>query len=306
MLAPTLDAILPLKIDGSYGVEDLRRTDILFASLCKFFAPQTLETFLVVSPKNEVPAVQDYLSFWEELPISVLAEEELLPELERYPDLRGWRKQQLVKLAASRVLSSAFCLTFDADVFSTCPTRLDDLLPGGKALMQYESRSLHPRWWKSSARLLSLKSDVGDPDRGMSITPAILSRTILESLTSALSSARFSWAEVLCRLHLPMHPSNWTPGRYLRSKWTEYSLYYMHAASIGALDEFHTEGGTDMVPQVLLGHEAHPFESWDPAFTFGLDNPALFCLVGSKSRLTPEQVWEAVGEYIPCRRPELG
>jgi len=299
MLAPKLDAILPLKIDGSYGVEDLGRADILMASLSAFFEPNTLSTFLVVTPSDEVAAVRDYLSRWPNLPIEVMAEEQLVPELLHFSGLRGWRKQQLVKLASSRVLGSEFCLTFDADVFSTRPTSLDDLLPGGRALMQYESRALHPRWWASSARLLSLSKSVGDPERGMSITPAILSRAILDSLAKKLTSARCSWAEVLCRLHRPLHPSNWTPARFMRAKWTEYSLYYLHAAAIGALEEYHVEGGTGDTPQVLLGHEAHPFESWRPAFTFGPNNPALFCLVGSKSGLTPANVWDVVGDFIP-------
>ena len=81
------------------------------------------------------------------------------------------------------------------------------------------------------------------------------------------------------------------------------SLYYLHAAASGALDEYHVEGGTEGVPQVLLGHEAHPFEAWEPAFTFGPDNPALFCLVGSKSRLAPAEVWDAIGSHIALRRP---
>ena len=120
-------------MDGSYGVEDLRRTDILMSSLSEFLAPKTLTTFLVVTPGAEVAAVKDYLSCWSSLPIEVMAEEDLVPELVRYAGLRGWRKQQLVKLASSRVLSSEFCLTFDADVFSTRPTSLQELLPGGKA-----------------------------------------------------------------------------------------------------------------------------------------------------------------------------
>lgn len=299
MLAPKLDAILPLKIDGSYGVEDLRRTDILMSSLSAFFKAGTLTTFLVVCPADEVAIVREHLSSWPNLPVEVMAEEKLVPELLRFPGLRGWRKQQLVKLASSRELNAEFFLTFDADVFSTRPTTLDDLLPGGKALMQYESRALHPRWWASSARLLSVSQGVGDPQRGMSITPAILSKNILDSLTEQLSRPRYSWAEVLCRLHQPGHPSNWTPGRFLRSKWTEYSLYYLHAAAIDALDDYHVEGGTEDIPQLLLGHEGHPFESWQPAFTFGPDNPALFCLVGSKSGLTPTEVWDVIGDFIP-------
>ena len=68
---------------------------------------------------------------------------------------------------------------------------------------------------------------------------------------------------------------------------------------MGAIDDFYIEGGTDQLPQVLLGHEAHPFEDWEPAYTFSAENPALFCLVGSKSGLSPQVVWDAVKAYIP-------
>ena len=299
MLGASLDAILPLKVDGSYGLDDLHRTDVLMASVSAFFEPELLSTFLVVSPAQELNAVSEYLSQWHSLPVEVMAEEDLVPELRRYPKLRGWRKQQLVKLAASRVLTSDYCLTFDADVFSTCPTSRSDLLPRGKALLQYESRSLHPRWWASSACLLEVDQSVGDPRRGMSITPAILAHDLLKSLTEALSTQRHSWAERLCRLHLPWSPSNWTPARFRRARWTEYSLYYLHAATIGAVEDFHIEGGSDQLPQVLLGHEAHPFEEWQPAYTFSPENPALFCMVGSKSGLPPRVVWDTVKDYIP-------
>ncbi|MBM26926.1 MAG: hypothetical protein CME58_00950 [Halieaceae bacterium] len=298
-MGASLDAILPLKVDGSYGLDDLHRTDVLMASLSAFFEPELLRTFLVVSPAQEVSAVRAYLSQWRSIPVEVMAEEDLVPELCRYPKLRGWRKQQLVKLAASRVLTSDYCLTFDADVFSTCPTSRADLLPGDKALLQYESRSLHPRWWASSACLLGVDQSVGDPRRGMAITPAILAREVLTSLTKALTTERYSWAERLCRLHLPWSPSNWTPARFRRARWTEYSLYYLHAAAMGAIDDFYIEGGTHQLPQVLLGHEAHPFEDWEPAYTFSAENPALFCLVGSKSGLSPQVVWDAVKAYIP-------
>ena len=299
MSEPSLDAILPLKVDGSYGMDDLRRTDALMASLSAFFSPDLLSQLLVVSPKREVPVVRAYLSRWQALPIDVMAEEDLVPELQRYPKLRGWRKQQLVKLAAGRALAADYCLTFDADVFSTRPTGRVDLLPSGRALMQYEDRRLHPRWWASSARLLGVDENIGDPARGMAITPAIFARELLDSLTTAMSTARYTWAEMLCRLHLPWSPSNWTVDRYLKAKWTEYSLYYLHASAIGAIEDFYVEGGTREVPQTLLGHEAHPFEDWQPSFTFGSENPALFCLVGSKTGLAPSVVWDVIRQYVP-------
>ena len=37
MSGASLDAILPLKVDGSYGLDDLHRTDVLMASLNAFF-----------------------------------------------------------------------------------------------------------------------------------------------------------------------------------------------------------------------------------------------------------------------------
>ena len=50
MSGASLDAILPLKVDGSYGLDDLHRTDVLMASLNAFFEPDLLSTFLIVSP----------------------------------------------------------------------------------------------------------------------------------------------------------------------------------------------------------------------------------------------------------------
>ncbi len=294
-----LDGILPLKVSGSYGTEDLARADILMASLSAFGDKQLFGTFLVVTPDEEVEQVRAHLSTWKTLPIHVTSESVLVPELQNYPRLRGWRKQQILKLAAPRMLANPFFITFDADVFCTRPVAVSDLCPGEKALIQYENRSLHPKWWASSARILGVSPQVGDPVRGMSITPAILSREICKSLTSELTPRRGTWIDRLCRLHRPTHPSNWTLGRLLRSKWTEYSLYYLHGASTGMIDEFHVECGTSQCTQTLLGHEAHPFEHWQPAFTFGRDNSALFCLVGSKTGLPASAVWDKVQQFLP-------
>ena len=71
-MGASLDAILPLKVDGSYGLDDLHRTDVLMASLSAFFEPELLRTFLVVSPAQEVSAVREYLSQWSSLPVEVI------------------------------------------------------------------------------------------------------------------------------------------------------------------------------------------------------------------------------------------
>ena len=243
MSGASLDAILLLKADGSYGLFYLHLTDVPMAFLNGFFEPDLLSTLLVVSLDQKVSAKTDYLSKWQLLPVEVMAEEEIVPEMRQYPNLRGGRKQQLAKLAGSHVLANDCCLTFDVDVFSTRPTSQSDLLPGVKALLQYESRTLHPRWWASLAYLLGAAEAVGDPRRIISITPKISARDLLKSLTELLSTERCSWVERLCRLHMSWSPSNCTPARFRCSRWTEYSLYYLHTAAIGPLDDFHIGGG---------------------------------------------------------------
>jgi hypothetical protein len=296
---PSLAAVLPLHISGSYGDDDLSRTDILFSSLQAFAKPGTFSSILVVVPPQQVTQIEKALAKWRQLNISVVSEEALLPELARHRQVRGWRKQQLVKLGAYRALDSDFILTLDADVICLKPISKATLLPQGKALIQYELRSQHPKWWRSSARLLDTDGQHGDASIGMTITPAILARDLLQSVTDALTPDNGgTWVDRLCRLHNPRLPSNWTPWRFRRCKWTEYSLYYLNAMKQGLLERYHVDCGTADTPQRLITHDSHPFEQWDPANSFSDREPALFCIVGSKSGLLPSVVWDKVGDLI--------
>jgi hypothetical protein len=295
----TISAVLPLTIRGSYDVDDLHRADILFQSLTTFAAPGTFSSFLIVTPPDETTAVERHYARWSELPIRVISEEVLVPELAAHRHVRGWRKQQMVKLAAARQIEEDFFLTLDADVIALRPFSVADLIIDERALIQYELRSQHPKWWRSSARLLDMDPDVGDAEIGMTVTPALLSRDLCLRVAEALApDGKGTWVDRLCRLHNPRAPSNWTLGRFLRSKWTEYSLYYLCAMKYGLLDRYHVRAGTAEIPQRLLVHDAHPFEEWMPAETFAADSPGLFCVVGSKSRIDVAVVWEKVKPFI--------
>lgn len=298
----TLGAVLPLSIRGSYDVDDLGRTEILFKTLSAFSLPDTFGTILIVTPPHEVETVRERCQRWSQFNIEVMSEEELLPELKSHQQVRGWRKQQMVKLGAARVLSEDFFLTLDADVVCLKPIGLHNLFVDGRAILQYEDRSLHPKWWQSSARLLDMSPNVGDPDVGMSVTPTILAKDLCLSVAKELTPKRGTWVDRLCRLHNPRHPSNWTVGRLLRSKWTEYSLYYLNAMKQGLLDEYHIKTGTEKIPQLLLIHDSHPFESWDAERSFSAEDPGLFCVVGSKSGLEPEVVWDRIKHLVPDSR----
>ncbi|MBJ92415.1 MAG: hypothetical protein CL577_07415 [Alteromonadaceae bacterium] len=295
-----ISAVLPLKACGSYDVNDLKRAHILFTSLSTFMAPGLISELFIVVPEQEVELVKQEYARWQALNIIVLSEDELLPEFKRYPKMRGWRKQQLVKIAIADKVANEFYLTLDADVVCLKPLTEQQLIVDGKALLQYEQRAQHPKWWRSSARLLGISADIGPKGVGMTVTPALMSRTISQQLMQQLTpkAANQNWVDGLCSLHNPSDPRNWWIGRYLKLKWTEYSLYYLCALKLDMLHKFHVIAGTETVPQLLLIHDSHPYEHWQVADSFAPENPGLFCVVGSKTRLPPKQVFERLAPFI--------
>ena len=296
-----IGAVLPLKIRGSYDVDDLNRAEILFRTLAAFAEPGLFDPILVVVPPEEVGTVDRHYRKWQNLNIDVLSEEALVPELANYRGMRGWRKQQIVKLAAARRIERDFFLTLDADVICLKPITYEDLIVHGRALLQREPRAQHPKWWKSSARILDMDPNIGDAEFGMHVTPALLSTRLCLNLAEELSaSGNGTWVDVLGRLHQPRHPSNWTPERFRRRRWTEYSLYYLCALKRGELERYHVLAGSDEAPQLLSAGCKHEFESWDTARSFSPDGPSLFCLVGSKSRVEPDEVWAHRAPFVPA------
>lgn len=298
----TIGAILPLSIRGSYDVDDLGRTEILFKTLAAFSEPGLFSKFLVVTPPNEVEEVTKRLRSWSQFNPVVMSEEELVPELANYPHMRGWRKQQIVKLAAQTQFDDDFYITFDADVICLKPLSLNKLIVEGKALIQYEQRSQHAKWWKASARLLKMSANIGNTEIGMHVTPAILSTKLAEQLTQEITLLwGKNWVNAICSLHNPKHPNNWRISRFLQLKWTEYSLYYLCALKKDNLAKFHVNAGSLEHPQLLLIHDSHPYENWDTAHSFSNNCPGMFCVVGSKSRIEPKEVWQRISPFVPFK-----
>ncbi|MBU2979302.1 DUF6492 family protein [Alteromonas sp. C1M14] len=298
----SLSAVLPLRAEGSYNVNDLGRAAILFKTLMAFNATEVLKEILVICPDNEVDIIQAQLQPWEKLAIRVLSEDAVLPELAHHPKVRGWRKQQLIKLGAYKYVQTPYYLTLDADAICLRPLTTSLLLPDNKALIQYEDRALHPKWWKSSARILKMSDKVGDSSVGMSVTPAIMARDISEATTQEIAAnlrGKGSWVDKMCRLHNPTSPSNWTLYRQRRGRWTEYSLYYLCAQKLGLLDKYHVTANSAAYPQQLLIHDSHPFEQWVPQQSFSPNGTGLFCVVNSSMRIDTDTVWEKISPFVP-------
>lgn len=303
----SISAVLPLKASGSYGANDLRRGHILFSSLSVFAEEGLFSAFYIVTPEDEVDLVRETYACWTRFKIEVISEHALVPELAKYPNMRGWRKQQIIKLAIASKIQTDYYMTFDADVICLKPLTKQVLFPKGKGILQYESCRQHPKWWKSSSRILKLGRRYQGMQQGMTVTPALLSKTISLAVQEEINACQGTdnWITWLCELHLPKHPKNWLLNRYLMLKWTEYSLYYMTALKRDILHDHHTICGSDTVPQCLLIHDSHPFEDWDPEKNFSDACPGLFCVVGSKAFLEPETVWTKVSDYINADVPQL-
>ena len=294
-----IGAVLPLSIRGSYDVDDLNRADMLFRTLKKFAEPGMFDPLLVVTPENEVEVVKERFMQWADLGVKVISEETLVPEFIHHPKVRGWRKQQIIKLAAARYIEHMFFITFDADVICVKPLTVNDLVVNNRAILQYEPRDGHMKWWKSSSRILNMPLEISDPDLGMSVTPAVLSTEICKRFANDLSiSNEGSWVDQLCSLHDIKRLSNLTLRRFRMRRWTEYSLYYLYALKLGLLDQFHQAAGTRSIPQLLSVRAPDPIGAWNVGDSFSSECEALFCVVNSKSATNPELVWEKIKSYV--------
>lgn len=119
--------MLPLRVLGAGGfyADHFDRCRILLTSLSKFTAADFFETIFVVAPPREFPDVATFCRTWNSLPLTVINEEGLLPALRDFPDLMGWYRQQLIKLAAANLVNTEFFLTLDADVILCKPLQIE-------------------------------------------------------------------------------------------------------------------------------------------------------------------------------------
>jgi hypothetical protein len=186
-MSERLSAVLPLKIFGHPDyIENLTRCDILFSSLRKYAAELLVEIFVVVTAREE-GIIREKLSIWNDLPLTIINEDDLVPAFGRSGWVNGWLKQQIIKLSVADHVSTDYFLTLDPDVILCKPMTATDIFVGGKSILQAEARRTHPSWWAGSATMLGIPSDLQRP--GMSVTPAILStcrrRVISENFASS-------------------------------------------------------------------------------------------------------------------------
>jgi Family of unknown function (DUF6492) len=291
----SLAGVLPLKVSGRHYGDNLARLDLLFSSLLHFGAPGLLDELIVVVRADEADLIRRHLRQWPDLPLRVVVEDEHFAAFRRFNrpwQIRPWQRQQIIKLDAPDLTSADFVLTLDPDVIAVKPLDRDLLLPGGRALLEPEPRSVHRRWWLDSADLLDVDPGLDRP--GMSVSPALLSTAVLGEVHRRLEAVGGRpWMDILLTSYCD---------------WTEYTLYLLAAERTGMLARDHAWADDPGAPAHLHADPARSI--WGAAEAspanverlFAAREPGLFGVVQSSSGLPASEIKAVAVRHFPVRR----
>jgi hypothetical protein len=295
-----LDAVLPLT------VHDLDRAQILCRSIEANF-PDLAKCF-VVAPDRQRADIARALAHPR---YTVLPETRIVPELAG-SRVKGWYKQQLVKLAMAEHVASDYYLLLDADVICARRVRSGDLFDSTKALChRYHSRK-HDAWYAWAQRVLGMRRS----GWVHGVTPTLLSRHAVGELTRHLNG-------------LPPRPGGWWPrlaagaqriaGGWGRATergdepsvhrwrrvllaslpWTEYALYFTFLEGTGRFEHFHAHAPRSLAGDCLWRSDR--FEDWQPAARRNSSRPP-FMVVQSIARIPPHLILQRVEPLLSAPR----
>ncbi len=299
-----MDAVLPLTL------KDYERSLILRRSLSLFFSG--LGSLFVVTPDHEYDAIVDRVSQHPEdgLKLEVLRETVVAPELRSFPRIRGWYRQQIIKLAIYEHIQSDFYLTLDADVIATRAVSPAQLVPGGRALCLVHFENVHPDWYQQASAVLG--EAFPRPAICHNVTPAVLARAGMAELAAYLDdrwkARRFAggWRGIrqhLARFRFGQPLSGLAAWRlYLSSglPWTEYAVYYSFLEATQRFFVYHQEHNTG------IADEQHSFwrgnkvdlADWSHEHLFDDVGPPYFAVIQSNTGVTADQVRNKVGDRL--------
>lgn len=280
---------MPLKVTGRHYAENLQRCDILFATMRHFGLSALFEDISIVVPGAEAALITRYAAAWSDFPIRIVVEDDFLAVFAEYTKIyqvRPWHRQQIIKLFSVRQATQPFVLVLDPDVIALRPFGIGDIIRNGRAMIQPESRSVHPDWWRASARLLDWPLDL--EGEGMSVTPAILNRDICNAMCDRLEAVHNrEWYRILLENYA--------------IDWTEYTLYHTTGRCLGLIDQKHfTPAAADL--HLLADYQVWVHGDLDPAsfnrlFTEG--QRGLFTVLQSNLRIDPAIVAALLRPHMP-------
>ncbi|MGE3905195.1 MAG: DUF6492 family protein [Reyranellaceae bacterium] len=295
------NAVLPLAVRGGKESQDLVRAQTLLRSLrAGFERSQRLVVHVVGRPAE----LADIRAALEPLDCDWLAvrfhdEHALLPELAA-SGLNGWFKQQLVKLSTPEWLDCPAWLTLDADVVCVRRFAIEDLMPEGRALVQFVSLKgspLYKAWAASSAEMLGIPDAERDRERMMAMTPVLYVRDVMLGMHRELErvSGR-PWRQAL--LETPVNDRR-LDGLF--AGWAEMALYQLHADRHGLWPQHHSVNGLHTDDRLLTDGSiwgASQVEPWTPDEAFRHRTPGYFIVCGSHTGIDAVRVRDLVEPHV--------
>jgi len=289
-MSDKIEAILPLRISGEHYEENIRRTLLLLASLSTFWSCNNFLRITFVMRADDIKEARREIGSWPGLDLRFVDENEVITDITNYP-LRGWLKQQLLKLAVAKIVEAPFYLTLDPDIVCCRKFSDVDLIINGRALTQWEQKHWHPSWWRVSARALNI-STPSEFDVGFSVTPNILRRDTVIGLIEYLNMiGAKQFHEYLASVLLSDQET-----------WTEYSLYstYLEMNKVSMFN--HHIGWQELSRMHLTGRgniwDSGQVAAWNPEWDFSPEGSGYFIVCQSRSNVDVSYIIEKIGKYL--------
>ncbi|GEM_PF-2694106 len=302
--------------------QDFPRARLLLRSLISYKNP--LKKLIIACPSRQIDWFERNIhEFRNQLDIKLVDESILVPELNECWWVRGWVKQQLLKLAVAEVIETNFYLTLDADVVLRRDVDFADLILENKARYAFLHPTPHMSWYRGSWRVLGMKFKRSQMEHN--VTPTVLSvcavkklarflekraqqiqeskgpknfiqRSILNSKEKSFPHGTKSWTLLLAAFAL-----------WPISEWTEYSLYYSFLEEHQLLTNYHIE--TDEVfydkEQSIHKKHADKFDKIDWKAVFQQTSPHEDCakrppfiIVQSVSKVPLEKIVGTFSNFL--------
>jgi hypothetical protein len=281
----------------------------LARSLRRYFEP--LGTLYVVIPDAGFEACAEQVtSLAAGLPLRVVRESAWAPDLSTFSQLRGWYKQQILKLAAAEFVTSDYYLTLDADVVCTRRCQFEQLLPGGRSPCFVIPRDDHPDWYRGAEAVLGLQAK----RRGIlhNVTPVLWSRAGVLELQRYLEQraierrytpgVRGVTQRALFWLYRPPAAPGaklWRAWLAASTPWAEYATYFTFLEAKGRFDAYHFNSDTCLYDvERSLWQSTRSLDGWDPAPLFEGEGPPFFAIVQSNTGIDADAILSKLQPWL--------
>lgn len=223
--------ILPIKINETNSIKIF--TEISLPLYGKFLNVNNLDYFYIICPKDNMLYLKKFTRFYSHIPFKFIEEEFLLGN--SLNDVKGWYKQQIIKLVISLIVKTKYYLVLDSDLFLNQKLSYDDLFFKGKIKYSYEpyqemnsvEYSTNSDWWKCSCSILNYNQDLLINEKHlMNVTPQLfITEKVRQLMICLFNSYGNDWQTILCD-----------------KKFTEYTLYWIYLIQTNQTSLYTTEG----------------------------------------------------------------